>query len=66
MLSNPFTGTQVLDPDFNDVQTFTMDCGANQGQFRMNSNTGGTIVPLLKCFMCNYNAISMFNLPTTT
>lgn len=40
VLSNPFSGTQVLDPDFNDVQTFTMDCGVNQGQFRMNSNTG--------------------------
>ncbi|XP_061188483.1 protocadherin-like wing polarity protein stan [Saccostrea echinata] len=40
MLTNPFTGTQVLDPDFNEVQTFTMDCGANQGKFSMDPNTG--------------------------
>ncbi|XP_062616605.1 cadherin EGF LAG seven-pass G-type receptor 2-like [Saccostrea cucullata] len=40
VLTNPFTGTQVIDPDFNDVQTFTMDCGTNQGKFRMDPNTG--------------------------
>ncbi|XP_055997768.1 protocadherin Fat 2-like [Ostrea edulis] len=40
VLANPFAGTQVLEPDFYDSQTFTLDCGANQGKFRMDSSTG--------------------------
>ena len=54
MLTNPFTGTQVLDPDFNDVQTFTMDCGINQGKFRMNTNTGDYNHPEIRTSVQDY------------